>query len=190
MGVSGHGFLLWSKCLKSHPKAFLGWIKLIVIMVPISMILYLLMQNTSEMIWLIVFSIISFILVFLSILITWEEFFNYKEFIDIFFIKRSYKNVVVKFKPKGEIKNIILFSSHIDSALQFNLLKWLKWGFIPLAFGAIFIMLIWLILSTISLIFVIIGLIQIKDIFFFGSILDANNWLSLFYQSILFCTIG
>ena len=168
-----------------HPKAFLGWIKLIVIMVPFSMILYLLMQLTSEITWLIMIPIISFILVFLPILITWEEFFNYKEFIDLFFKKRSSQNVVGKFKPKGELKKIILFSSHIDSALQFSLLKWLRWGFIPLAFGAIIIMLIWLILSAISLILMIIGLIGLKSIFSFAAfwmlIIGSPCFVSLFF---------
>ncbi len=149
-----------------HPKAFLGWIKMIVIMVPISMILHLLMQFASEMIWLITFSAISFVLVLLSLLIMWEEFFNYKEFIDVIFRKKLSQNVVGKFKSKGDIKKIIIFSSHIDSALQFNLLKILKWGFIPLAFGAIIIILIWLVLSAISLTFMVIGFIGLKAIFF------------------------
>ncbi|MHA1498623.1 MAG: hypothetical protein ACTSRT_13915 [Promethearchaeota archaeon] len=39
-----------------HPKAFLGWIKMIVIMTPISMILHLFMQFASETIFLIIFS--------------------------------------------------------------------------------------------------------------------------------------
>jgi hypothetical protein len=105
-----------------HPKAFLGWIKMVVIMTPISMILHLLMQFASEMIWLIIFTAISFVLVLLSLVIMWEEFFNYKEFIDVIFRKKSSQNVVGKFKSKGDIKKIIIFSSHIDSALQFNLL--------------------------------------------------------------------
>ena len=173
------------EAFECHPKAFLGWIKLIVIMVPFSMILYLLMQLTSEITWLIMIPIISFILVLLPILIMWEEFFNYKEFIDIFFRRRSSQNVVGKFKPKGEIKNIILFSSHIDSALQFNLLKWLKWGFIPLAFGAIIIMLIWLILSTMTLVFTIIGFSGIRHVFFLAVvwllIIGSPCFISLFF---------
>jgi len=148
-----------------HPKAFLGWIKMIVIMTPISMILHLLMQFASEMILLIIFTAISFILVLLSLLIIWEEFFNYKEFIDVIFRKKSSQNVVGKFKSKGEVKKVIIFSSHIDSALQFNLLKVLKWGFIPIAFIAIIIILIWLILSVISLSLMVIGFIELKFIF-------------------------
>ena len=48
------------EAFECHPKAFLGWIKLIVIMVPLSMILYLFMQLTSEITWLIIIPIISF----------------------------------------------------------------------------------------------------------------------------------
>jgi hypothetical protein len=149
-----------------HPKAFLGWIKLIVIMTPISMLLYLLLYFATEIIVFIILTSISFALVLLSILIMWEEFFNYKEFIDLFFRKKGSQNVVGKFKSKGDKKKIIIFSSHIDSALQFNLLKILKWGFIPIAFIAIIIILIWLVLSAISLLFMIIGQIEFKGLFF------------------------
>jgi len=149
-----------------HPKAFLGWIKLIVIMTPISMLLHLLLYFATEMIVFIILSSISFALVLLSILIMWEEFFNYKEFIDVFFRKKVSQNIVGKFKSKGDKKKIIIFSSHIDSALQFNLLKVLKWGFIPIAFIAIIIILIWLVLSAISLLFMVIGIIVLKALFF------------------------
>ncbi|MBY9016521.1 MAG: M28 family peptidase [Candidatus Lokiarchaeota archaeon] len=171
---------------KCHPKAFLGWIKMIVIIVPISMISYLLMQLASEMIWLTVFSIISFVLVLLSLVIMWEEFFNYREFIDRLFRKKPSQNVVGKFKAQQkEGEKIIIFSSHIDSALQFNLLKVLKWGFLPLAFGAILIILIWLILSTINLTLMIIGFIDLKSTFFLPTIwlliIGSPCYVSLFF---------
>ncbi len=171
---------------KCHPKAFLGWIKMIVTMVPVSMIFYLLQQLASEMIWLVVFSSISLILVLLSLVIMWEEFFNYKEFIDGFFRKKSSQNIVGKFEAKQkEPKKLLIFSSHIDSALQFNLLKVLKWGFLPLAFGAIIILLIWLILSAINLTLMVIGFIDLKSMFFTIVILllivGSPCYVSLFF---------
>ena len=96
----------------------------------------------------------------------WEEFFNYKEFIDPLFRKKSSQNVIGNFRSKGELKQIIIFSSHIDSALQFNLLKWLKWGFLILAFGGIIIILVWLILSVINLVLMISGLVIFRTLFF------------------------
>ncbi|MFX1378047.1 MAG: M28 family metallopeptidase [Promethearchaeota archaeon] len=152
-----------------HPKAFLGWIKIIIIMTVVSMLFYLFMQWISNSL-IITFSLISFILTSLSFLIIWEEFFNYNEFIDPLFRKKKSQNVIGKFKTKGDLKKIIIFSSHIDSAFQFNLLKLIGWGFIPLAFLGILIILTWLIISFINLIIVLIGFLAIKGIFFWAAI--------------------
>ncbi|MFX0140842.1 MAG: M28 family metallopeptidase [Candidatus Hodarchaeota archaeon] len=167
-----------------HPKAFLGWIKMIIIMSFFSMLFYLFMQWVSDIL-LIAFSLISFLLIFLSFLIMWEEFFNYNEFIDAIFRKRKSQNVIGKFRGKEEQKKIIIFSSHIDSALQFNLLKMLGWGFIPLAFIGILLMLTWLILSFINLIVIIMGFISLKGIFLWTTywllIIGTPCFLGLFF---------
>ncbi len=152
-----------------HPKAFLGWIKIILIMTVVSMIFYLVMQWVADSL-LIVFSIISFILTSVSFLIMWEEFFNYDEFIDPLFRKKTSQNVIGKIKTQEELKRIIIFSSHIDSALQFNLLKLIGWGFIPLAFLGILTILTWLIISFINMIIMLIGFSILKGIFFWATI--------------------
>jgi len=149
-----------------HPKAFLAWIKLDMVLVVVSFFLYFLIQLFNEYIWLLILTICSFLLILLPFLIMWEEFFNYKEFIDPIFRKKTSQNVIGSFKPKGERKKIIIFSSHMDSAIEFKLLKLIGWGFIPLAFGAILIMLMWLVLSCLNLIFIIVGLIKLKSLFF------------------------
>lgn len=151
---------------KCHPKAFLGWIKLDVIMVFSSIILYFLLNLVSNPVWKIIIAIISFLLVFLPLIIIWEEFFNYKEFIDPLFKEKESQNTIGTFSAKGERKRIIIFSSHMDTALQFNLLKILKWGFLVLAFLGIICMLIWFIVSFINLFFVILGLFSLPAIFF------------------------
>ena len=174
-----------------HPKAFLGWIKLIVIIVPLSMLFYLLQQIATEGLWLVFLSIISFFLVVFSILIMWEEFFNYREFIDRLFREKSSQNVIGKFKAQQkEAEKIIIFSSHIDSALQFNLLKVLKWGFIPLAFGAILIILIWLILSTINLVLMLIGFIELKSTFYLVTVLLISFGAPCFVSLFFFVPLG
>ena len=149
-----------------HPKAFLGWIKLDMIMVVISILLYFLSQVFMNYYWLLIIAIFSFLFVLIPFLVMWEEFFNYKEFIDPLFRKKSSRNVIGKYKPKGEIKKIIIFSSHMDSAIEFKLLKLLGWKFIPIAFGGIFIMSMWLVLSLSHLLFILIGIISLKAIFF------------------------
>ncbi|MFX0004811.1 MAG: M28 family metallopeptidase [Candidatus Hodarchaeota archaeon] len=152
-----------------HPKAFLGWIKIILVMTVISMMFYLFIQWVSD-IYSILFSLTSFLLIISVILIMWEEFFNYNEFIDPIFRKKSSQNVIGKFKPKEEKKRIIIFSSHIDSALQFSLLKLISWGFIPLAFLGILVILTWSVISFINLILVLIGFLTLKGIFLWTTI--------------------
>jgi len=148
-----------------HPKAFLGWIKLDMFMIVISILLYFLSQIFTEQFWLLVIAIISFLFVLLPFLIMWEEFFNYREFIDPIFRKKSSQNIIGNFKSEGELERIIIFSSHMDTAVEFKLMKLLGWKFIPIAFGVIFLMLMWLVLSFLNLVFILIGFISLKAIF-------------------------
>ncbi|MFW9901131.1 MAG: M28 family peptidase [Candidatus Thorarchaeota archaeon] len=148
-----------------HPKAFLGWIKLDMFMIVISILLYFISQIFTQQLWLLIMGLLSFLLVFLPFLIMWEEFFNYKEFIDPIFHEKSSQNVIGKFKSEGELNNIIIFSSHMDTAIEFKLMKLLGWKFIPIAFGVIFFMFFWLILSFLHLTFILIGFISLKAIF-------------------------
>jgi hypothetical protein len=148
-----------------HPKAFLGWIKLDMIMIIISISLYFFSQFFTQHFWLFIFAFFSFLFAFLPLLIMWEEFFNYKELIDPLFRKKSSQNVIGKFESKQDLKKIIIFSSHMDTAIEFKLLKLLGWKFIPIAFGVIFIMLMWMVLSFLHLIFVLIGFTNLKSIF-------------------------
>lgn len=149
-----------------HPKAFLGWIKLVVMMVFSSMAFYIVMQLFSDYFMVLLLALGSFLLVSLPLWIMWQEFFNYKEFIDPLFKKKASQNVIGILKPKGEVKKIIAFGSHMDSAIEFKLQKILGYGFIPLAFGGIIIMLLWLVFSFISLILIVIGLLVLKGLFF------------------------
>ena len=148
-----------------HPRAFLGWIKVDIVMVSISLILYLIMQVFMDHLLLLIIAIASFTLAFLPILIVREEFFNYKEFIDPLFRKKSSQNVIGSIKPKGELKKILLFTSHMDTALEFTLMKLMGWLFIPIAFIGIFTMLFWLILSLVNLVFIVLGILTLKSFF-------------------------
>ena len=53
-----------------HPKAFLGWIKLDCIIVFVSMLLYIFMQFSTNLIILQVLAITSFVLVVIALIIT------------------------------------------------------------------------------------------------------------------------
>ncbi|MHA1793983.1 MAG: M28 family peptidase [Promethearchaeota archaeon] len=122
-----------------HPRAFLGWIKLDIILLLTSILLFILSPALSQdKIFLILTSLTSFILVILAFVITFKEFFNYEEFIDPLFKKQESQNVIGTFKSKVETRKILMFSGHVDSAWQYNLLRYLKgagyavmivWGF-------------------------------------------------------------
>jgi len=151
-----------------HPRAALGWIKIDLILALLSFSLFLLIKLFLDSYWIYFLSILSTLLISLALLIAWEEFFSYKEFIDPIFKKKGSQNVIGKIKPKDEIKNIIIFSGHHDSALQFNLLRYLKYGYEVIIFLGLGILFFWFFAS---LFFIILSI--------FTFLLD----LTLIYQS-------
>ena len=110
-----------------HPRAALGWIKIDLLMVLLSFSLFLLIQLFLNSFWVYILSILATSLSFLAILIAWEEFFSYKEFIDPLFKKKESQNVIGKINSQGEIKKIIIF--HF---LYFDCNSILFWFFITM----------------------------------------------------------
>jgi len=92
-----------------NPKAFLGWIKLITVLYTISIILLWIDLPLIAAIW-----------ITIGIIIMVMEFFLYQEFVDVFWKKKKGYNVIGKIEPKGEVKQQIIISGHIDSAFIFN----------------------------------------------------------------------
>lgn len=128
-----------------HPKAFMGWIMLDVIMMFISIAFILLRLFNVVPEYNTLFNGIAFALSALSLLFMVTEFLFYKKFLDPFFPKRKTMNVVCTRKASGETKKRIIFSGHIDSAYEWTYThlgggKCLTTE-IALAFGSIFIML-------------------------------------------------
>jgi hypothetical protein len=152
------------------PRAALGWIKIVLVMVLVSISLFLLIKLLINSYWVYILSILSTLLFSLVILIAWQEFFNYKEFIDPLFKKRTSQNVIGKIKPQGEIKKVLIFSGHHDSALQFNLLRYLKYGYMIIIYLGFGILFIWFITSCIfvilSIFTVFLNLAAIYESFF------------------------
>jgi ABC-type multidrug transport system fused ATPase/permease subunit len=172
-----------------HPKAFLGWIRVIMIMLVLSIIGTIISSVIVIISWNIILSIISFSLAIIAIEIMWEEFFNYHEFIDPIFRKQKSQNVIGSFK-NGERKKIIVISAHIDSALQFNLLKILRWGFLIVAFIGILIILFWSAISFINLIIIVIGFYSLSNLFFGISIWTLIIGSPFFIALFFFVPIG
>ncbi len=176
-----------------HPRAFLGYIRIMIFLLLSSFFLFFLLPLDLFLYWQLLIVSLIFIITLLAFMILWNEFFNYREFIDPLFKKRNSQNVVGKIKPKGELKRIVIFSGHHDSALQFNLLKYLRVLYPIIIFVGIFVLLIWLILSGLFLILaffnipifvlfrnvtvwlIIIGIFPLVALFFFVTPGEAAN---------------
>jgi len=156
-----------------HPRAFIGYIRIIITLIITSLILVLLIPLNLIYYWEQIILIIIFVLNIFGILMLWNEFFNYNEFIDPIFKKKQSQNVIGIINADQEQKKILIFSAHHDSALQFNLLKYLKIGYIIIIILGLFIILFWLILSIIMLLVSLIGLLSYIFAFFY----EASIWL-------------
>ncbi|MHA1342455.1 MAG: M28 family metallopeptidase [Promethearchaeota archaeon] len=129
-----------------HPRAFLGWIRIDVTLVALSILIFVFLPYLPKNLW-IFLVLTSFCLNILAFIIIWNEFFNYKEFIDPLFKKRPSQNVVGVIKAKKEKEHIYIFSGHHDSALQFNLLRYFKGGYGIILFLAMGILFFWILVS-------------------------------------------
>ncbi|MHA1669367.1 MAG: M28 family metallopeptidase [Promethearchaeota archaeon] len=147
-----------------HPRAFIGFIKVMVVLMFISFIIYFLTILRVSLILEQIFMGISFVLNLGAFLIIWNEFFNYREFIDPFFKKKTSQNVIGVFESKKEVKNILIFSGHNDSALHFRLLTHLKIGYVIIVLLGLLILILWIGTSTILFILSLIGF-KIADFF-------------------------
>ncbi len=141
-----------------NPRAFLGYIKLDIILVLTSFLAFFLIPLNLINYWGYLMTLISFSLNLISFLILWNEFFNYREFIDPLFKSKNSQNVVGRIHPKDEVKRILIFSGHHDSALEFNLLTRLKIGYPVLILLGISIMIIWLVTSLIIVLLILVNL--------------------------------
>ncbi|WP_371802636.1 M28 family peptidase [Candidatus Lokiarchaeum ossiferum] len=93
------------------PNAFLGYIRLLVILYVISTV-FLWIQRPFY----------SVVLISIGILTMVMEFFFYKEFIDPLWQKKTGHNVIGTIEPEDEVKQQIIISGHHDCAYVFNFL--------------------------------------------------------------------
>ena len=154
-----------------NPNAFLGFIKVDIVLVLLSFISFFLIPLNLFNYWGYVMSFISFGFNLIAFLILWNEFFNYREFIDPLFKSRNSQNVIGKIYPKEEVKKILIFSGHHDSALQFNLLTYLKIGYPVVIFLGLGIMFLWLLVSIVIILLILTNLFFYELFFLFVLIL-------------------
>ena len=153
-----------------HPRAALGYIRLDVFLVILSFSAFFIIQLFLDTFISLILVFVVFGLNFLAFIIIWYEFFNYKEFIDPLFKKKPSQNVIGKIKADGEIKNVLIFSGHIDSQYQFNLLTYLKAGYGIVSLLGLGVLFIWIGVSIVFFFLTLLAFILqfsvIYDVFF------------------------
>lgn len=126
-----------------HPKAFMGWVLVDVVMMMISSVLFLFSRLSFAADYQTPLTVAALVLSSLSLLFMVFEFLLYKPILDPFFPKRKTCNVICTRKPKGEVKKRIIFSGHIDSAYEWTYTHLgggkLLTAVIALAFGSVFV---------------------------------------------------
>jgi hypothetical protein len=154
-----------------NPRAFLGYIKVDIVLVLLSFVSFFLIPLNIFNYWSYLMSFLSFILNLIAILIIWNEFFNYREFIDPLFKSKNSQNVIGKINSKEDTKKVLIFSGHHDSALEFNLLTHLKIGYPILIFLGLIVIVIWFFTSVIFTLLMIVNLFFFESVVFFALIL-------------------
>lgn len=101
-----------------HPKAFMAWVVIDVVLLLISIIGFVLCRlgvlgNAQQAV-----SIVSLALTVIAIVLVIGEFLFYKELLDPIFPKRTTYNVACTRKASGEAKKRIVFAGHVDSAYE------------------------------------------------------------------------
>jgi hypothetical protein len=112
------------------PQGFLGWFKGGVALMLISLVChYFAAQQTGAAA--LVFSLAAFLLAVLILIIVTMEFVYCREFVDFLLPKKNSLNVVgtIPPKPDQEIRKILIFGGHHDSAYQFTWARYLKVGY-------------------------------------------------------------
>jgi aminopeptidase YwaD len=94
-----------------HTGAFLGWIRILVVLYVLGTVFLLL-----NLAW------VTAILLLIGVLILVFQFFLYKHTIDFLYKKKTGVNVMGVIEPLGEVKQQVIISGHHDSAKIFNFL--------------------------------------------------------------------
>ena len=124
------------------PHAFLGWIKIASPMLFLSLIFHF------------IYPLISSILLLLVIAMFVGEFLLYYRLLDPFFPKKKSHNVIATIYPLKEVRQTLVFSGHIDSAFEFNFIRWFgKRGHTILVELAIFVIISFFVINFATLLF-------------------------------------
>lgn len=92
-----------------HPDAFLGWIRILVLLYPIALFFLL-----------VSFPLLGFLIAAGGLVIMIFEFFLYREVIDRWYPEKTGLNVYGILEPEGAVHHTVVYSGHHDSARVFN----------------------------------------------------------------------
>ncbi len=112
------------------PHAFLGWFKGGVVLMLVSLLCHYLathLEGTATL----VLSSAAFVVAAMILVVATVEFVFCREFVDFLLPKKTSINVVGTIKPgeDQEVKRILIFGGHHDSAYQFTWARYLKHGY-------------------------------------------------------------
>ncbi len=153
-----------------HPKAFMSWVVIDVVLMLASIICLLLKQFNAFEAANMGLGIAATVLTVVSVILMVGEFLFYKEMLDPFFPKRQSCNVVCTRKASGETKKRIVFAGHIDSAYE--------WYFTHLGGGKFLLTMIKLSIGS-------IGLNLVLDV---ASFFNVPHWLDIVIIVLAFIT--
>ena len=105
-----------------HPKAFLGWIPLSVVLMTVSSVLFFIAQQFEIAQLFFVPVVLAAVCIFFVI----TEFLFYRETLDKFLPKKTSYNTYGVRKASGETKRRIIFSGHADSAMEWRFTYYAK----------------------------------------------------------------
>lgn len=105
-----------------HPKAFMGWVQLVVVCAVIAVALLFLTHFVPALS--VPFLAVGVALIAIAVFFVITEFLFYKETLDIFTPKAKSHNVIAVRKASGETKRRIIFSGHADSAPEWRFTYW------------------------------------------------------------------
>jgi hypothetical protein len=96
------------------PKAFMGLFPFLVFTYVVGLVFYYLVPA------------VSLALTVVGLTVLFFEVVRYREFVDFLFPRREGQNVAGVISPRGEVKQRLVVSAHLDSAYEFKIWYWFK----------------------------------------------------------------
>lgn len=150
-----------------HPKAYPeGFVQIPFLLICISYLVYLFVP------------ILVLFLLILALMVFFLEFPMMKEFIDPLYKKKMSRNVFGKIKPKKETRKIVIVGGHSDSANNFPIFQKTRRNILKYIFGAIGMMVVFMIFATITAI--IQAIVFINAVFFSTDVSILLTFFSIF----------